>query len=195
MARVLILTLLLLTSPALAQQPQYVLRCNGAPFQSNTSHERLVKFFGAKNVTVTEDKKTVLFANDPTRRLEIIWLDDGGKTCPINILVSGEKNRWIGPFGIKTGMTIQQIEQLNGKPFTVSSYGDNIEASADFKDSRLHRVTPRCSVSAEFAFAGSISPEFRKRLTSNDRGPSKDPELLLLKPRLKGYSISYPPEC
>ena len=207
MARVLLLALALLASPALAQekakipQPQYVLRC-GAPIPSNTSHEKLAKQFGAQNVTVEKMHRgdgnfvgrTVLFANDPARRIEIEWLDDGGRTCPVNVQVSGEKNRWTGPFGLRTGLTIQQIERINGAPFKVLDFGSKTSVFANFRDAKLHRPTPRCAVSATFEFAGTPSAGFLKRL-ANDEIDSKDPELLLLKPKVQSYSISYPPEC
>jgi hypothetical protein len=203
----IVLALALLASPVLAQekakipQPQYVLRC-GPPIPSNTSHEKLAMQFGAKNVTVEKmDRgdgnfvgRTVLFANDPTRRVEIEWLDEGGKTCPVNVNVSGEKNRWTGPFGVRTGMTIRQFERINGAPFKVHDFGSKTAVFANFRDGKLHRPTPRCAVSATFELAESPPAEFLKRLAA-DEIDSKDPELLLLKPKVQSYSISYPPEC
>jgi len=203
----IVLALALLASPALAQQkaqipqPQYVLRC-GPPIPSNTSHEKLARQFGAKNVTVEKmDRgdgnfvgRTVLFANDPTRRIEIEWLDDGGKTCPTNVQVPGEKNRWIGPFGIRTGMTLQQIENLNGAKFKVLEFGSKTAVFANFRDGKFYRPTPRCAASATFELAGDPPEEFLKRLAA-DEIDSKDPALLALKPKVQSYSISYPPEC
>jgi hypothetical protein len=207
--KLLLLLLLLLTSPALAQekakipQPQYQIDCRRpAPFDGNTSHARLVKHFGANNVTVEDVDRdeekvnvTVLFAKDPTRRLEIEWLDKGNRHCPTNIQVFGDKNRWIAPYGVRIGMSIQDVQKRNGKPFKIYGFAFDLAGAAHFGESKLGRLPGRCSLSARFAIEGGQPPEHLKHFIGEVEIDSNDKDLLTLKPKIWMYTISYPPEC
>jgi hypothetical protein len=201
----------LLAAPALAQQkaqipqPQYQIDCRRlAIFAGNTSHAKLVKRFGAKNVTIEDVKRgeeaeevnvTVLFAKDPTRRLEIQWLDPSGRTCPTNIEVSGEKNRWLAPYGVKIGMTIQDVEKRNGAPFKIHGFAFDYAGSTIFGESKLGRLPGRCSLHAYFEIEGGQPPDHLKKFIGEVEIDSNDKDLLTLKPKIRAYSIGFPPEC
>jgi hypothetical protein len=66
---------------------------------------------------------TVLYADDPTRRLEIVWEDDATKMRPANVSVSGDASVWTGPNGLSIGDELAQIEQMNGRPFKLWGFG------------------------------------------------------------------------
>jgi hypothetical protein len=60
---------------------------------------------------------SVLYPNDPRRRLEIVWVDPATKLHPASIAVSGEDNVWTGPQGLSIGQELADIERINGRPF------------------------------------------------------------------------------
>ena len=70
------------------------LACEG-PFAKDTTHDKLVAAFGAKNVAFKEvdvtsnvlTKATVLFDADPTRRLVVFWKDEKSRTRPIAVTI------------------------------------------------------------------------------------------------------------
>src|SRR5438046_8947881 len=73
--------LALLAGPLWAQQrtPTTVVACSGA-FAKNSSHLKLAMFFDSKNIAFTnvdasgiKVPASVLFPNDPMRRLEVWW--------------------------------------------------------------------------------------------------------------------------
>jgi hypothetical protein len=66
---------------------------------------------------------TVLYADDPSRRLEIVWEDQTTKMRPANVSVSGENSVWTGPNGLSLGDELVRIEQLNGRPFKLWGFG------------------------------------------------------------------------
>ena len=64
----------------------------------------------------------MLYANDPNRRLEIVW-EDQARLRPANVTVSGESSVWTGPNGLSLGDDLARVEQLNGRPFKLWGFG------------------------------------------------------------------------
>lgn len=203
----LILTLLLLTSPALAQapqipQPQYRIECSGQ-FGKDATHAGLVKVYGARNVTFEDVnraegevvKATVLFSNDPKRRLEIEWFDDEKRARPSTITVFGEDNQWTGPLGIRNGMTIQEIEQRAGKPFKINGFEFDVAGYGHFEGTKLEKLPGGCSLGAHFDIEGGLPPgDQYKRFVGEVEIDSNDALLLTLKPRLWIFMLRYSAE-
>jgi hypothetical protein len=104
------------------------LSCEG-PFAKDTSHAKLLNAFGAKNVTFkdvdaaegSKEKATVLFDDDPTKRIVVFWHDERNRARPSMINVSAP-SLWIGPGGIGNGMKLTDVEKLNGKPFKLAGF-------------------------------------------------------------------------
>jgi len=66
---------------------------------------------------------TALFPNDSLRRMEIIWQDTIARKRPARIIIRGSQSRWqVGP-GISLNTSLQELEHLNGKPFTLAGFG------------------------------------------------------------------------
>jgi hypothetical protein len=115
------------TQDNLVQQKRDAIGCDG-PFAKDTSHAKLVAAFGARNVTFKEvdaterskAKATVLFDDDPTRRIVVFWHDEK-RARPGMIRVSAP-SLWIGPGGIGNGMKLTDVEKLNGKPFKLAGF-------------------------------------------------------------------------
>jgi hypothetical protein len=66
---------------------------------------------------------TVLFPDDSTRRLEVVWQDTVTRRRPSRIILRGDRSRWqVGP-GISLNTSLTDLERLNGKPFTLAGFG------------------------------------------------------------------------
>jgi hypothetical protein len=134
------LVLMASTLPAAAQgtadtqdnlQPQKrdAIGCDG-PFARDTSHAKLVTAFGAKDVTFkqvdaaegSKEYATVLFDDDPTKRVVVFWHDAKARARPSMISVSAP-SLWTGPGGVGNGMKLTEVEKLNGKPFKLAGFG------------------------------------------------------------------------
>ena len=138
MRTVILAAALLAASPVHAQtadtQDNYqqvkrdTLACEG-PFAKDTSHAKLVTAFGAKNVAFKEvdgaegskEKATVLFDDDPTKRIVVYWHDGKARARPSMISISAP-SLWVGPGGIGNGMKLTDVEKLNGKPFKLAGF-------------------------------------------------------------------------
>lgn len=66
---------------------------------------------------------TVLFQGDSTRRAEIIWRDTLRHRNPHRVVLRGISTRWQTGRGISLGTTLQDLERLNGGPFTLAGFG------------------------------------------------------------------------
>ena len=101
------------------------------PFASNATTETdLAKAFGEANVEaasigVGEGFELPGFKVFPGTKneLEVAYDPDAGPNRPAFIRVSQEGTPWKTDTGIKLGMTLQELQQLNGKPFLFSGFG------------------------------------------------------------------------
>jgi hypothetical protein len=104
------------------------LACDG-PFAKDASHAKLVTAFGLKNVAWkdvdgaegSKEKATVLFDDDPTKRIVVYWHDEQARARPSMVSV-GAPSLWVGPGGIGNGMKLTDVEKLNGKPFKLAGF-------------------------------------------------------------------------
>jgi hypothetical protein len=195
------LLLLLVPSQGRARTalPQLTVECR-AQFAKTADHAGIVKLYGAKNVTYESVnraegevvKATVLFANNPSRRLEIEWFDEARRRLPSTITVFGQNNQWIGPRGIRNGMTIQEIEQRAGRPFKISGFGFDGAGAGHFEETSLANLPGDCSFRGNFEIETDASAEALDRVNGDIEIDSNNPALLALKPRLWIYTLSYP---
>jgi hypothetical protein len=189
-------------APAAAQTlpaARLVLECKG-PFGRNASHAALVKVYGAKHVSFGDVNRaegegvqaTILFANDPKRRIEIEWFDGKKRARPSVITVFGE-SQWTGPLGLKNGMTIQEIERLAGRPFRINGFQFDVAGAGHFEGTKLEKLPGGCSFGGHFEIEGGLpaGAEY-KRFVGEVEIPSDDALLLTLKPKLWIFTLSYP---
>ena len=97
---------------------------------SNTSEEQILEIFGAENVRradvgVGEGESipgTIVYPNDPTKRLAILWKDEAQRKTPSEVRIRGRSSLWRTNTGFSLGSTLRQIEKLNGKPFILAGF-------------------------------------------------------------------------
>lgn len=93
-----------------------------------TTEKELIAQFGRANVKRdnvyvaegTEEPGTILFPNDPKRRVEIVWRNKNKYARPEWLRIPRE-SRW-SAFGVRPGMTLAQLQSLNGRAFIFSGF-------------------------------------------------------------------------
>jgi hypothetical protein len=103
---------------------------SGGAITAQSSEIDLIRMYGSENVAAQDvdlgegetERGTELFANDPARRVDILWKDPSGKRSPKRIQISGAKSRWRTVHGICLGTTLKQLEQINRKPFRIAGF-------------------------------------------------------------------------
>lgn len=66
---------------------------------------------------------TIVYPNDPTRRLEIIWRDVAAKTAPTSVIANTPGSLWTGPHDLSIGDALDNTERANGEPFQLWGFG------------------------------------------------------------------------
>lgn len=81
---------------------------------------------------------TVLYPWDSLQRMEIIWQDSIHRRRPARLILRGSQSRWQVYSGISLGTSLQELERLNGKPFTLAGFGwDYAGVVTDWKGGSL----------------------------------------------------------
>jgi hypothetical protein len=153
------LALLFVASPALAapKKPVQVIACTG-PFAKGVTHASLVKAFGANNVAIqrvgTGEGETqvasVVFPRDKARRIEVLWIDETRRRNPSEIR-TGVESTWRTTHGIRRGMTLSEIEALNGRPFKLYGFGfDYGGTTLDWNGGTLDKQAGGCTLTLRF---------------------------------------------
>jgi hypothetical protein len=153
------LALLLAASAAVAapKKPEQIIACSG-PFAKGVTHARLVKAFGKRNVAIERvgigegemQTASVIFPHDKTRRIEILWIDEKRRRNPSEIR-TGIESTWRTGQGIRRGMSLGEVEALNGRPFELWGFGfDYGGTSLDWKGGALDKQAGGCTLTLRF---------------------------------------------
>jgi hypothetical protein len=139
-------------APKGARQPTMNILCDG-PLGKNASHDGLAKAFGARNVVAQgvppAGGSTVIFPNDPKRRLEINWRDASGRRRPATIVVEGAST-WRAR-GFRIGDPLANVEKVNGRPFRLAGFsGENGGAARDWQGGKLDKLSGGCQLGMRF---------------------------------------------
>ncbi len=138
---------------------------------------KLQKIPGAEGEEIDGAK---LFAGTD-RELEIVWDPDNEKKQVVfDIRVMGKA--WKFENGLKSGMTVAEIEKINGKPFKIAGFDWDYGGYANFEGGKLDgKVSIRFSPSTENV------PEY---LSGDKQLSSSDKQLRAAKPLVdEGISV------
>ena len=123
---------------------------------------KLQKLPGAEGEEIEGAK---LFA-ETDRELEIIWDPEKEKTKVVfDIRVVGKA--WKFENGLKSGMTVEEVEKINGKPFQIAGFSWDYGGYANFKGGKLD-----AKVSIRFSPSSDEVPDYLqgdKQLSSSDK--------------------------
>lgn len=174
------------------------LACEG-PFAKDTTHDKLVAAFGAKNVAfkdvdVTSNvltKATVLFDADPTRRLVVFWKDEKSRTRPIAVTIDAPST-WTGPGGVRNGLTLRDLERLNGGNFSITGFGGIGGGEASKLGGPFVNLPGNCTLKIRFApgIASPLPSRFAS-VTGDVLIASTNLVLRRVRPQVEQWSIHY----
>jgi hypothetical protein len=154
--------------------------CNGA-FARDSSHSKLAMAFQSRNVAFTQVDgpsgakimATVLFAKEPKRRLEVWWTNQASRS-DTHLIVINNASTWSAPGQLRLGLTLSQLEQINGKPFKLTGFDkNNVATLTDWNGGNLSLVPGGCKVgislrSRTTAAAALGALPANREFTSND---------------------------
>jgi hypothetical protein len=190
----------LLAGPLWAQQraPTTVVACSGT-FAKDSSHLELTTAFNSKNVTFadveaadgTKVPASILFPNNPKRRLEVWWSDRTHRS-DIHLIVIGGQSTWTGPDGLRLGQTLEQVEKINHKPFKLKGFDkDRIATVSDWDGGELATLAGDCNAGLSLRADAKASPEKIGAFSTDKEYSSSDPAIRATKPTITEILIGY----
>jgi hypothetical protein len=190
--------LLFLACGALADD---VIDCTGL-FAPATSEQALIAKFGKANVKKemvyagegNEEDGTILFPNDPKRRLEIVWKNKKARRSPEWLRVPAG-SQW-SVFGLRNGTTVADLVKRNGRDFRFSGFGWDLGgAVTDWRGGAMQTLGGKtCHVGVTIDAQDPVTPaeEQAYGALSGDRElTTTAPQLKKLKVRVTELVVSY----
>jgi hypothetical protein len=173
---------------------------DSGPITRNTDDAELVRVYGSANVKderidIGEGETvpgTALFPADSTRRLMIIWSDSTEHRLPRRLILRGDSSRWSVAEGITLGTTLEELEKLNGVPFTLAGFGwDYAGVILDWHGGRL--ATPLgCCVKLYLVPQPSAQSDPAYNSVLGDRDYASDlPAMHQLRPTVQQIFIDF----
>lgn len=174
------------------------LACDG-PFARDTTHAKLVSEFGAKNVVFkdvevasnTLTKASVIFDEDPTRRVVVYWKDSKTRTRPQAVSIEAPST-WTGPGGLRNGLTLKDLVKLNGGEFKMMGFGGIGGGEISGLKGPFADVPGGCTlkIKLEPGIAPPLPPRFAS-VTGDQYVDSKNLILRRVRPQVVQWSLNY----
>jgi hypothetical protein len=170
-----------------------VVECSG-PFAKDSGMLALAVAFDSRNMIFTHETVqgtqvgvTVLFPKDPKRRLEV-WWQNPNRTGTYLIDIA-DKSTWTAPKGLRLGLTLEQVEKLNHKPFKLKGFDDNgVSQISDWDGGELASLPGDCKAGVTVQVKDK---EATSELPAKDEYSSDDPAMRALKPTVNEILIGY----
>ena len=175
------------------------LECVG-PFGPDSSETALRQVFGDQNVVAESIDgpegsvldATLLFPDDPTRRLVVLWQDEAARARPAAIIIRDD-SEWIGPGGLRLGEALAEVEAINGATFNVLGFGWDYGGAASFPSGTLADIPGACvlSLSFDLDWNKEYGPEFDV-IMGDQQLRSDDAQLRAAAPSVAEIIVGYP---
>lgn len=171
--------------------------CDGV--YGRKSSDALVKeTFGADNVKTgmaygaegMEFMATTVYPDDPQRVIEFSWWDEDKLEYLGSVDLSPSQQT---PTGVRIGMTVAEVEAINGAPFTVGGFWWDYGGNAVFEKGKLVSPEDGCGFSIRFAPKDEYPSNLNVDAVSGEvTVPSSEPLLKTLDVRVQSISLGYP---
>jgi len=198
-----IAALALTAAPLSAQQRArptgaHVVACSGV-FAKDSNHLKLATAFNSKNVTFTDVEAndgskvpaSVLFPNDPKRRLEVWWSDRATRS-DIHLIVITGQSTWTAPGGMRLGQTLEQVEKLNHKPFKLKGFDkDRIATVSDWDGGKLGTISGGCKSGLGLRADPKAAADEVSALPADHEYNSDDAKMRAVKPTVSEILIGF----
>ncbi len=184
------------------------------PLTASSARADLGRIFGAASISdraidMGEDNSrpgTVVYADDPSRTLAIVWKDEA-RTRPEQVLVCygiprGAPCRWRTASGIGMNISLLDLENANGRPFlllglerdfagTVMSWeGGKLTLELEGTGRLVLRLSPKTD--EEGRFRPRLNPS-EEAAALAERIPSDHPAMRKLNPAVYRILLVFPP--
>ena len=134
---------------------------------------------------------SILFPNDPKRRLEVIWAKEAGRSETSVIAING-KSQWSAPKGMKLGLPLAALEKANGRPFKLSGFdADGSAGVAGWEGGALGAIPGGCKIGMRLAADPKVPKEARAAVSGDKEILSNDAGVRALKPMVVEILIGY----
>jgi hypothetical protein len=184
--------------PQQQRAPANVVACNGV-FAKDSGHLKLAVRFDSRNVVFgqvdgpegTRINASIVYPNDPKRRLEVIWSNEAGRNDTSIIAING-KSQWTGPKGMKLGLAIAALEKANGRPFKLSGFGkDGFATVLGWEGGALASLPGGCKMGMRMIANGSAPEEARSAVAGDKEFLSNDSNIRAVNPTIGEILIGY----
>jgi hypothetical protein len=177
--------------------PANVVGCSGV-FGKDSAHLKLAMRFDSRNVVFTEVdgpdgsklNASVLYPNDPKRRLEVLWNNEASRSDTALVVINGQ-SQWTAPKGLKLGMPLATLERLNGRPFKLGAFGADGVAVTDWEGGALSALPGGCKVGIRLVAGRGVPDDARAAVAGEQALSSNDLKLKALKPQVAEILIGY----
>ncbi len=184
--------------PAAPRLAANAVTCNGV-FAKDSTHLKLAIKYDSRNIVFgdvdgpdgSKIKASILFPNDPRRRLEVLWNNDASRSDTSIIAING-KSQWTAPRGLRLGLPLAALEKANGRPFKIGGFGADGSASVlGWEGGALGSLPGGCKVGIRLAADSKASPDARSAVTGDKQLLSNDASVLAVKPSVAEILIGY----
>lgn len=179
------------TKPA---EPETV-SCSGV-YGPDSSEALVIETFGAENVETglvygpegMEYIATTVFKDDADRRLEFGWWDEENRTRLSYVDLSFGQ---AAPLGLRLGMSVAEVEAINGQPFTIGGFWWDYGGYSLFDTGAIGAV-PDCFISIRFSPMVEETGDLDLTPVAGEvQVPSSEPLLEELDVRVNVLTLSY----
>ena len=134
---------------------------------------------------------SVLFAKDPKQRLEVWWSKPASRS-DTHLIVINSQSDWIAPGELRLGLTLADLERLNGKSFKLSGFDkNNVTTLSDWNGGLLGAVPGGCKVGLSLRASLTASASALSALPADREFSSADAALRALNPTVSEILIAY----
>ena len=175
-----------------------IVACSGV-FARDSNHLKLASAFRSRNVSYTQvdtnsggkAMASVLYAKDPKRRLEVWWSKPATKSDTHLIVINGQSD-WLAPGELHLGLTLAELEKLNGKPFNLSGFDkDRVATLSDWNGGTLSALAGGCKVGISLRADPKTPTATLAALPAGRAYASSDASLRAANPTVSEILIAY----
>lgn len=180
-----------------------ILSCLG-PFAEDATVADLEAAFGPANVVRADvyvaegfsEPGTVVFPDDPARRIEILWDDPETQSGIANVLLyEGTTWRVAVADGLTIGIgdTLEDLELVNGAPFSLQGFGWDYGGYAfSFENGRIGTVPGGCLAQPRLDMSRTADPDATLPVSGEQVLSSDDPAVRAVAPFVWQLSLGWP---
>ena len=171
--------------------------CDG-PLAPDSNEAALIAAYGADNVVTgnvdgpegTTMLATTVFPNDPQRKFQVVWWDEATRSRISYFSVPADAT---APGGVGRGMTIAEVEALNGEPFTLYGFWWDYGGAAGFQTGKLADLPGGCFLNVTFQPSKDLPAGVDPAPISGDQEiSSSEPMLAQVEAKVEDLSLGYP---